>query len=435
MKPILQDEYNLLTRFGLESNLDGKLFTDRNIIYAFDANGVKFKLFRIKGIQKERVVVVKYSQADTAMEFIDHVEYYEEVLKVNINEKIKNSIVAIGEFCKKNNDTKRFVVMNSTGKDSMVANMVIDRYEFKNDIVVEKLFVNTSLDCHQTYKMAKDIGLGILNPKEGFYIWIKKNMIPSRTVRKCCDVFKEGNVDEFLNASEKIAIVTGMRNDESENRKNYGFEMVNSKWDSERKSNWRLLNIIREFTEDDVWYCIAKGLIEVNPLYQMGYSRVGCVVACPYQKNYTNFLDSVFLQTYYAKWETIKREKFISDRMWVSLNCTIDEYLWDGWKKGMKYRDEPTEEVILEFCEYTGHSSENATKYFLNYCKNGCLNRKGRPQQLNATAVALNLKMASRHLGNGEMLCEKCLSEALDIKRSELKGLAVDFKKQGCTLF
>lgn len=133
--------------------------------------------------------------------------------------------------------------------------------------------------------------------------------------------------------------------------------------------------------------------------------------------------------------ERYKKDRFIKDKMWVSLNCTIDEFLWDGWKKGMKYRDEPNDDVIREFCEYTGHSSNTALKYFQNHCKNGCLNRKGKPQQLSATNVGLNLKLISRHLKNGDMMCEKCLSEALGIKRKDLRNMAKDFKKQNCNLF
>lgn len=41
-----------------------------------------------------------------------------------------------------------------------------------------------------------------------------------------------------------------------------------------------ICNPIYKFTERDIWRYIHENEIEVNPLYRMGYRRVGCIM-CP----------------------------------------------------------------------------------------------------------------------------------------------------------
>ena len=41
-----------------------------------------------------------------------------------------------------------------------------------------------------------------------------------------------------------------------------------------------ICNPIYKFTEDDIWRYIHENEIETNPLYRMGYKRVGCI-GCP----------------------------------------------------------------------------------------------------------------------------------------------------------
>ena len=47
------------------------------------------------------------------------------------------------------------------------------------------------------------------------------------------------------------------------------------------KQNKELLaQPIYNFTENDIWQYLSENGIEVNPLYQQGYTRVGCI-GCP----------------------------------------------------------------------------------------------------------------------------------------------------------
>ena len=119
----------------------------------------------------------------------------------------------------------------------------------------------------------------------------QKLMPPTRIVRYCCEVLKEGG-------GKNRMITTGVRWAESAARKkNRGIYekigkdrakiVLSNDNDDTRKlfENCRLkakrvCNPIIDWTDDDVWDYIHAENIETNPLYQCGFSRVGCI-GCP----------------------------------------------------------------------------------------------------------------------------------------------------------
>ncbi len=115
----------------------------------------------------------------------------------------------------------------------------------------------------------------------------QKLMPPTRIVRYCCSVLKErGGTGRF--------ITTGVRWAESHSRKkNRGiFEagreiILNNDNDDRRRlfENCRLkakrvCNPIIDWTDDDIWNYIRSEKPPLNPLYDCGFSRIGCV-GCP----------------------------------------------------------------------------------------------------------------------------------------------------------
>lgn len=120
----------------------------------------------------------------------------------------------------------------------------------------------------------------------------QKLIPPTRTVRYCCSVLKEQN-------GKGRFIVTGVRWSESVKRKNSRgiYETMTSKAsnkvillnDNDDKrmlfenctiKSQRICNPIVDWTDKDVWDFLLSNKIPVNPLYQEGFSRVGCV-GCP----------------------------------------------------------------------------------------------------------------------------------------------------------
>ena len=119
----------------------------------------------------------------------------------------------------------------------------------------------------------------------------RKLMPPTRLVRYCCDVLKEGGgKDRF--------IATGVRWDESAARKIRGsLEVIvpNKKkslflsndndedrrlFESCQLKGKRVVNPIVDWKTDDVLDYIEAEHIPMNPLYGCGFSRVGCI-GCP----------------------------------------------------------------------------------------------------------------------------------------------------------
>jgi len=119
-----------------------------------------------------------------------------------------------------------------------------------------------------------------------------KLMPPTRVVRYCCSVLKE-------QGGKGRMITTGVRWAESaKRRKNRGIyekqsadisrriTISNDNDDTQRLfENCRLqakrvCNPIVDWTDGDVWDYIRSEHIPVNPLYERGFHRVGCI-GCP----------------------------------------------------------------------------------------------------------------------------------------------------------
>lgn len=132
----------------------------------------------------------------------------------------------------------------------------------------------------------------------------EKLMPPTRLVRYCCQVLKENHGHGRLSA-------TGVRSDESNARRaREAFEVIGRtkkdalKWTLEdaqevyessksmpevfdcnliakmKKHGNTVVNPIIEWSSRDVLDYLSEKGCEMNPLYEMGYSRVGCIM-CP----------------------------------------------------------------------------------------------------------------------------------------------------------
>lgn len=148
-------------------------------------------------------------------------------------------------------------------------------------------------------------------PKMSFpQLMRKKKMPPTRLKRYCCEALKEhGGRDRVC--------VTGVRWSESvkrskqrgvaevQNRKNGGLTMLNDNDESRKEfetcqiKGHRVINPIIDWTDDDVWEFISLRRIVTNPLYAMGYKRVGCV-GCPISSKVSEELDA--MPKYKANW-------------------------------------------------------------------------------------------------------------------------------------
>lgn len=195
------------------------------------------------------------------------------------------------------------VVTTSGGKDSAVCLRLAE----KAGINFEVMHSHTTIDAPETvyfirreFKRLEDKGIKctINYPHykgERMTMWKlipQKLMPPTRLVRYCCSVLKEtGGRGRY--------ITTGVRWAESTARKkNRGiFEklasdpkkkiILNNDNEGDRKlfetcirQHKAVCNPIIDWEDDDVWEYIEAEKIPINPLYNCGFSRVGCI-GCP----------------------------------------------------------------------------------------------------------------------------------------------------------
>lgn len=195
------------------------------------------------------------------------------------------------------------IVTDSGGKDSSVCKALAERA----GIPFEVMHNHTTADAPETVYFVREefkrleskgikceISYPIYKGKRTS-MWTlipQKLMPPTRIVRYCCAVLKEtGGAGRF--------IATGVRWAESSKRKDTRgiYEtlhpkkerqiILNNDNDDKRRlfencriKAKRVCNPIIDWSDRDVWDYIASEKVPVNPLYERGFSRVGCI-GCP----------------------------------------------------------------------------------------------------------------------------------------------------------
>lgn len=402
---------------------EGKFWIDNQIIKGFDYQGSIYKFYKVNISEDLKVSITKPNNTYTDVEKVDLCSWTD-LIKINKNklDRIeKESLTLIKEKIEKYYNYVS-IIPTSTGKDSTVMLYLI-RTLYPN---TKAIFNNTTLDCANTYRMAKRINnCEIINPKQGFYDYIKETqMIPSRFSRFCCRIFKTGEMVNQLDKNINYLIFLGMRNEESEKRKNYQDEINNPEW---KTKNWKGILPIRRWTELDIWLYILDKNLDINLKYKQGYQRVGCHIACPYYSKGTWVLDKYWYPKMRARWEDILREDFIKNNKWIILNCTVDEYVYQAWNGGV-FRKEPNKMVIDEYCKYNNIKDENmALQYFNKVC---CIcNKKIKSKDV----LGMNLKYHGRNIN--KFYCKKCFIQEEELTEQGYEDRIKQFKEEGCVLF
>jgi len=181
-----------------------------------------------------------------------------------------------------------YFVAYSGGKDSDCIRILFALAGIRHDLVHN----HTTVDAPETVRYIRSIpSIQISCPDMSMWkLIVKKRMPPTRLVRFCCQVLKErGGQNRF--------VVTGVRWAESVKRKKRrgSVEIVHSRKhvilnadnDEDRRQfetcitqGKRILNPIIDWETADVWEFLRYYGCRSNPLYECGYTRVGCI-GCP----------------------------------------------------------------------------------------------------------------------------------------------------------
>lgn len=204
------------------------------------------------------------------------------------------------------NNSKGYVVCDSGGKDSSVIKEIAKlsgvKYEIAHHITTvdhpeTMKFLHSEKKRHECEGISYTMG----KPRESMFKMIEYYGAPTRKIRWCCKVFKEGHhLDRFS--------VLGIRKSESIRRRNNrsAFEFgtykkdlrcVETIEDAQDISIWHCfkdgrerINPIIDWSDSDVYEFIQTFKIPLNPLYEQGFKRVGCV-GCPMSSHAKKELD------------------------------------------------------------------------------------------------------------------------------------------------
>jgi 3'-phosphoadenosine 5'-phosphosulfate sulfotransferase (PAPS reductase)/FAD synthetase len=430
MLPIFKDYRKMLLDNGLDlSEYDeDKLWVDRLIIRGISKKGEIKKICRLKVTDELEYEYKFYSDIPKNEELETWEETYLRIYDEISDKEIESDKIIKEVVTKYYNDGYSIIIPTSMGKDSKLTEYLYN--QSVGYIEKEIIFNNTTMDSAEVYKEVlsrPEINIVTVKNSDGtnksFYNMVKKHGLPNRTLRWCCDHFKEGGTAQYMNGRDNLLLIMGMRNEESSTRSNYDFLWKNIQWEND---TWQGLLPIRKWTELELWLYTIHNNIPINQKYKMGYSRVGCAIACPFYTKSTWVLDKYWYPTQFKRFHNILDEDFTKGEKWCRLNCTQKEY-HTNWNGGL-VRKEPTEEVIEEFCEYKGF---NNTKLAEQYFSKDCVvcGKSVRKKD----EIAMNLKLMGR--GISKFKCKKHLMQDMNWSKEDWDIQVEKFKQQGCNLF
>lgn len=203
--------------------------------------------------------------------------------------------------------TEPYYLCYSGGKDSDAIRILASLAGVKHDIVNN----HTTVDAPETVRYIRSIpGIQIDYPKRTMWqLIVDKGMPPTSLVRYCCAELKE-------HGGKGRVKITGVRKAESVKRahnadvvkiigkpktvERIGIELgadfkknqlggivLNTDNDASRRfveqcyrTTSTMINPIVDWTDEDVWEFLRHYGCKSNPLYYMGFGRVGCI-GCP----------------------------------------------------------------------------------------------------------------------------------------------------------
>lgn len=275
------------------------------------------------------------------------------------NQKVQTAIERLkmaDEMSRKYMNSPLYICI-SGGKDSSVITQLAVESE------LEVIFTHslTTVDAPETVyfirrEMKRMQSLGyktqILIPKMSMWKLIEHNrgLPPLRTMRYCCQYFKEKPV--FTEDGKRAFIVTGVRWAESvQRKKREAFEARASKpanavrisandndidrklFEECRLRGERICNPIIDWSDDDVWEYIRTKQIPYNTLYDQGFKRIGCI-GCPMASKKERDMQ-------FEQWPKYKKAYIDAmDRGIAKGKAEGKEYTWTDGRDAFKLLDE-----------------------------------------------------------------------------------------------
>lgn len=276
------------------------------------------------------------------------------------------------------------VISDSGGKDSSVLKHIAMKAREEHNMPFSIQHNHTTVDAPETVRfirrekekyMAAGIMYNIIYPKRTMWQLIVDHAAPpTRLMRYCC-----ADLKEYSGNGEKL--VTGVRKAESKNRNdNQGavtfpkpkkelkekikenrnfittnggvvlFNLDNAENRRIVESCYRttktLINPLIDWEDDFLWWYIRNENIEINPLYEEGFCRVGCI-GCPMagKKRWKEFERyPTFAKAYISAFDKMlierKRRRLETMNMWETGKKVFKWWMEDNNCDGQMRMDE-----------------------------------------------------------------------------------------------
>lgn len=195
--------------------------------------------------------------------------------KIFLKYKIRQSIEILEKANKLFNGN--VAVAFSGGKDSLATLHLSLRVNPNIPVVFANTTVEFPETCLFVRKLTKEWRLNLTStaPKKGFFHMVKEKGWAGHEDRWCCKPYKDEPAFNFLVTNRIKAEITGTTRTESIYRRS----LVPFKMPKKEPYIMRI-NPIYDWNEWEVWAYIRQNSLPYNPLYNLGYRRIGCW-CCP----------------------------------------------------------------------------------------------------------------------------------------------------------
>jgi len=220
----------------------------------------------------------------------------------------------------------------SGGKDSVTIKKLAELAGVKFDAHYNV----TTIDPPELVKFIRQYHPDVIfeKPKKPMLELVKKYGLPLRKHRWCCALYKE-------RGGKGRRVITGVRWEESARRSQR--KMVEYCAKDETKT---FMNVIIDWTADDVWEFIKAYNVPYCSLYDEGFTRIGCLF-CPMAskgrikqaERYPKFLEAFRKAATYYYNNNCKSERI--------LLCGSGDKYFEWWLYGKKDENEDEDQCVM----------------------------------------------------------------------------------------